>query len=219
MKDEPPQAAIAQEEVTALIDDVFRIFDKTLSALERVQTEDGEAAYFNVSCERMGVVACLYPLEPPARKLIQTAKRLVALFILAHNLSRLPLGLAIGMENAADAASVDMQEAFEVLLSVTPLRDKVIDGKANNERRAVALEKMNRRNTALVSPPKRGPAAMFTLPRIAAAANELRLSGQPVTVNDIAKELKCSTKSVYNVLEEYGLTLDGFLDIRSRVNN
>jgi hypothetical protein len=139
--------------------------------------------------------------------------------MLAHNLSRLPLGLAIGLENAADAASVDMQETFEALITVTPLRDKVIDGKANNERRAVARKKMNRRNTALVPPPKRGPAAMFTLPRIAAAANELRLSGQLVTVNDIAGELKCSAKSVYNVLEGHGLTLDGFLDIRSRVNN
>ena len=219
MKDEPPQAAIAQEEVTALIDDVFRIYDETLSALERIQTEDGEAAYFNVSCERMGVVACLYPLEPPARRLLQTEKRLVALFMLAHNLSRLPLGLAIGLENAADAASVDMQEAFEALISVTPLRDNVIDGKANNKRRAGARKKMNRRHTALVSPPKRGKAAMFTLPRIAAAVNELRLSGQTVTANDIAYELKCSAKSVYNVLEGYGLTLDGFLDIRSRVNN
>ncbi len=218
MEDETPETEIAQEEVTALIEDVFRTFAPTLSALERVQTEDGAAVCFNVSCERMGVVACLYPLEPPARRLLQTQKRRDALSILAHNLSRLPLGLAIGLENASDAASVDMQEAFEALISVTPQRDKVIDGEANKKRRADALKKMNRRNTALVPPPKPGKAATVSLPRIAAAANELKLSGQPVTVNDIAHELKCSAKSVYNVLEEYHLTLDGFLDIRSRFN-
>ncbi len=215
MEDETPETDIAQEEVTALIEDVFRTFAPTLSALERVQTEDGEAVCFNVSCERMGVVACLYPLEPLARKLIQRHNnRAMASSILAQYLNYLPIGLEIGLKNASTATAVVILEALETNGTVNKEKRAV-----NKEKRAVALKKMNRRNTALVPPPKPGKAATITLPLIAAAAIELRLSGQLVTVNDVAHELQCSDRAVYNVLEEYHLTLAQFLDIHSRVNN
>jgi len=213
MKDEPPQTAIAQEEVTALIDDVFRVRTHTLSSMARVPTNNGEAVQFNVWCKAMGVVACLYPLEPLARKLIQRHNnRAMASSILAQYLNYLPVGLEIGLKNASTATAVVILEALETNGTVNKEKRAV-----NKEKRAVALKKMNRRNTALVPQPKSGVAAEVTLMQIAKAAGRRGEPTEQITAKHIALELGCSESAVYKALKKEGVSLGTFLTILSEL--
>jgi hypothetical protein len=208
MKDETPETEIAQEEVAALIEGAFRVRTHTLSSMARVPTNNGEAVQFNVWCKAMGDVTCLYPLEPLARKLIQRHNnRAVASSILAQYLNYLPIGLEIGLKNASTATAVVILEAFET------------NGTVNKEKRAGALKKMSRRNTALVPQPKSGVAAEVTLMQIAKAAGRRGEPTEQITANHIAMELGCSESAVYKALKKEGVSLGTFLNILSELKN